>query len=520
MKISFFKKTILALTISSLIFSGFGIIFAPKAVAQAGPNTPGAAVGQALAKGTACFLATKLESFAAGLASRTIAKAEDAVNAVLGPLWVPVSIVAGGAAAVGMSVETSNALIQSKNCVRDVVAKMILDWIVDETIGWIQGEGQPKYITNWDTFLSDAFNVGVGEIINESNLAGLCKPFSLQVRLSLLPVSRFQNRISCTLDDIVANINDFYNDFRNGGWIAYEASWRPENNYYGTLYMTMDEAMTAGARQKEIAEKETAQGFKPVKKCVRTGRTDLNDPRTEKCLEYEIVTPAPIVGHLTARVAAVDIDWAMNVQSWTAALTNAVINRVIKEGIGLMKKSTAPQTSSGNNYDPYAGYDPALLAKRQERDRIKNEYQNYLAYFEAILTNKKAALASEEQLAVILNGLKTRSCQPLVFDADIAAAQNEIARLTNEVADYQNIVNETKTNITEANNISDNFRDREMTILMQARDAFLVKYESLIAEISSGLETTKQSSLEEAQAKQNELSSAQARLNLCVLTTP
>ena len=31
----------------------------------------------------------------------------------------------------------------------------------------------------------------------------------------------------------------------------------------------------------------------------------------------------------------------MSVQSWTAALTNAVVNRVIKEGVGLMKKHGA-----------------------------------------------------------------------------------------------------------------------------------------------------------------------------------
>ena len=155
--------------------------------------------------------------------------------------------------------------------------KTILDWIVDETITWVQNGGQPRYVTNWDTFLSDAFNVGVGEVVNGIGMGKLCQPFSFQLKLSLLPVPGFKNRIACTLDDIVANINDFYNDFRNGSWIAYEASWQPQNNYYGALYMTMDEAMTEGARQKEIAEKEamSGQGYLPVKKCVKKIRRCL-----------------------------------------------------------------------------------------------------------------------------------------------------------------------------------------------------------------------------------------------------
>ena len=63
--------------------------------------------------------------------------------------------------------------------------------------------------------------------------------------------------------------------------------------------MTMNEAMTKGAQRKEAAEKEamSGQGYLPVKECVRTGRTDPNDPKTEKCLEYKIITPAPVVGH-------------------------------------------------------------------------------------------------------------------------------------------------------------------------------------------------------------------------------
>jgi len=39
---------------------------------------------------------------------------------------------------------------------RDIIAKRIMDYIVDQTITWIQGGGEPKFISNWDGFLKDA----------------------------------------------------------------------------------------------------------------------------------------------------------------------------------------------------------------------------------------------------------------------------------------------------------------------------------------------------------------------------
>ena len=105
----------------------------------------------------------------------------------------------------------------------------------------------------------------------------------------------------------------------------------------------------------------------------------------------------------------------------------------------------------------------------------------------------------------------------MVSDSDIANAQNEVTRLTDEVANYQAIVNETQAGITEAVNISADFRDREMALLTQNHDAFIIKNQSLIAEISDS-ETTKNTSQEESRTKQSELSLTQSRLTLCLAT--
>ncbi|NCO15552.1 MAG: hypothetical protein GW899_02280, partial [Parcubacteria group bacterium] len=136
---------------------------------------------------------------------------------------------------------------------RDVIAKRIIDYIVDQTIVWIQGGGQPKFVTDWDGFLKDAANIAFDQVIKDVGLAQLCSPFKLQVQISLLPVQQFQQRIDCTLDDVVKNIEDFYNDFEKGGWIAYNETWQPQGNYYGEMLMIHDEMITRGALAKEAA---------------------------------------------------------------------------------------------------------------------------------------------------------------------------------------------------------------------------------------------------------------------------
>jgi len=529
MKFPILNKIVLLVIIVGLVFGSFGDIFISKAEAQYGygPATPGAAVGQALAAGAACFLAAKLEIFLASwtedLLGGTLALAEEPVKtntvflevATLTPWAVPAVTWPANAAIETRKRQTSDALGLSKRCIRDVVVKMIIDWLVDSTVEWIQNGGEPRYVTNWDSFLSDAFNVGVGEIINQTNLAWLCEPFGLQVRIALLPVQRFQNRITCTLDDITANIEDFYQDFRSGGWLAYEEQWYPENNFYGATLMAISEAQSQGVRRQQAAEKEAmaGRGFIGVKRCI------WHNSETGECEEYEIVTPGEVVGEVAAKALTSDYEWAANVESWTAALVNAAINRLFKEGLGLMRKSTASRSSGYGDYDPYGDYNPALSLEKQEQARILDKYQIYQNYFNAILTNKKQSLSAEQQISAILNDIKQRNCQPLISESDIAAAENEVKRLTDNVADFQTAIDELNANITATQNI-ENFTDREIALLTQNYQDFVYKYQILINEIATVSEDTLKSTQEEIQAKQNELSVTQSRLAICITTTP
>ncbi len=407
---------------------------------------------------------------------------------------------------------------------RDIVAKRIMDYIVDETVQWIQGGGEPKFVTDWNGFLNDAFQAGVGDVIQQTNLAWLCKPFGLQLRISLLPIPKFSQRVTCTLDDIVSNIQNFYDDFQNGSWIAYEQSWWPENNYYGTLYMTMDEMMIRGAQQQQAAQNEAlaGKGFLSVKKCVRTGRTDQNDPSTEKCLEYRTVTPGDTVGQVVADSMTSDIQWAANIQSWTSALVNAVINRVTTEGIGLMKPSS--ETSYGSYY-PTEYQGTANEEIGQQKQEMIDEISKINNEWRYILSAKKKSLSYIEQTNGILqelqnlqNQLKGGSsglpagCTPEVKSEEISALDSEISRLMNEVSNLETKVNEANKII---NDIKSSITVRETTIAQQKFTDFMNKYNTTETqtEITDG--SAQKAADSETQTKRTELEDSRRRLEIC-----
>lgn len=224
----------------------------------------------------------------------------------------------------------------------EALKKRLVDMIVDQIVRWIQGGGEPKFITDWEGFLSDAFDVGFDEVVKQLDLGFICSPFNLQVRLALTRIPEFSQRASCTLDRIVNNINAFYDDFLNGGWIAYEESWlAPQNNIYGAILLAWDEAEREGTEKQEAARNEgiANQSFLSIKRCAEFD-TDEDLEGNPVCARYETVTPGKIIADAAARTVGADIDYIVNARDLTAyiaAIADAFINRLIRSGVGLVQ---------------------------------------------------------------------------------------------------------------------------------------------------------------------------------------
>lgn len=566
----FFQKitaAILAMILTSSLLFG---IFVPKVFAG-GPVTPGEAIGKAVAAGISCFVSIQLEKNAQGFIAKYVGKPakliETGVKKVAGKLFstsVPVNV-------TNLPEEVdkqmaADSVSESKNCFRDVIFKVLIDYLVDETVVWLQNDaqGKPRYVTDWKTFSEDAYNVGVGQIIYDTNLARwLCKPFGLQVTAILQPISKFSERIKCTMDGVNTNLENFKNNFLDGGWLAYEQSLQPQNNFYGAYYMTALEAAQKGQESKEAAEREamSSNGWLSVKECVKSLSQEtrenakkyveikqnlleagyIQDTRGNWCLpeDSKIATPGAVVGQYAFEyVVKKDRIWAENIKSWSTTLINAALNYAFRKGIGVIKEGLSNvKLSYEEEPIPPASRDDAEIAlRKKEVERIKIAYEQVKKYIhntetkdgvaidEGILTDKKQSLTAAGLIKIALDEIKKRNCQPAVTDEELATAQKEIDRLNNEIVFYEQTIKDAETGISAAQKIidGDNFTDGEVLNLQIDYANFANKYDDLISDILSGAEEIKKSSAEEKDNKQKELDLAQARLNLCsvVGTTP
>ena len=231
----------------------------------------------------------------------------------------------------------------------EALKKRLLDMIVDQIVRWVQGGGEPKFITDWGGFMGDAFNIAFDEVTKQLGLGFVCSPFNLQVRLLLNRPPTFSQQITCRLDQVVGNINSFYGNFLNGGWVAYQELWQPQGNAFGLTLIGYDELMRRNTEERDAKRSEgiANQGFLSVKRCVAY---DEDVTGNINCSQYETVTPGRAVGDATAQTIGAGIAWLVNARdlsAYIAAIGDAFINRLIREGVAGLSNVSTPSAPTG-----------------------------------------------------------------------------------------------------------------------------------------------------------------------------
>ncbi len=228
-------------------------------------------------------------------------------------------------AIIGFEAESAAAYQLALEIAQEVLKKRFFDMVVDQIVVWIQGGGRPLFITDWNGFLAQYGNIVTGDLIGQLGLGAVCSPFGFQLQLAVMQPPRFMDQVSCTLDSIVGNMANFYNNFRSGGFIAYREMWQSQNNFYGALLLTMDEKKTRISDARYVASQraQAGGGYLGTEKCDDRGN----------CY---ITTPGTAIGAAAAKVMGADIDYIVNAKSlaaYVAAISDALINRVIREGV-------------------------------------------------------------------------------------------------------------------------------------------------------------------------------------------
>ena len=147
-----------------------------------------------------------------------------------------------------------------------IVAKTLIRQISRDLVDWINNgfQGGPGFVTDFDGFMQNVLDRSIGQFIEGTDLAFLCDPFSIQIRIALNINFRqsFRDEARCTLTDIIANIDNFLaGDFLAGGWDGwFSMTQNQQNNVYGAFALAKAEAEVRAARAAAAADTEINVG--------------------------------------------------------------------------------------------------------------------------------------------------------------------------------------------------------------------------------------------------------------------
>ena len=426
-------------------------------------------------------------------------------------------------AVFGFDAVVSEALTIARQAALESLKRRLLTMITDQIIGWIEGEGKPLFITDWKSFLARAVNTAVGDLAIDLDMGYLCSPFGFQVQLTVLRPPRFTEMISCTLEDIVANIENFYDDFRNGGWLAYAEIWQPQNNYYGSVLMAMQELERRSATEREsnLFEALAGGGFVGTRMCDSSGRY------------CTITTPGAQIGALAAKAVGADIDYLINSQDlavYVGAISDAFINRLIRSGAEGLISLTTPNKPEGGaivNTGPCAGLKGDTLTnclaviKSQENNFVENQ-RIFLSQIDATLLPREASNNNLIQIVSkqtdLVNGLV------LLRDCQASRSLPEAINTSTQLRDEQIILNRLDSELLANDQIIDLLLGARSNIenpSLQNTSSIVYQFDNVIpylnADLAKEFRQSKEKQLIEINQKVNEqLPVIQQQLNQCL----
>ena len=310
------------------------------------------------------------------------------------------------------------ALTEAADAIQETIKKRFFDMIVDQMVNWIQGGGKPLFIQNWNAFLAQYGNIVTGDLLSELKIAGICQPFGMQLQIAVLQPPRFSGQVKCTLDQVVRNMVNFYNNFSSGGFVAYREQWQPQNNFYGALLLAMDEKENRIADQRFAANQQVQanNGFLGQQKCDQFGH----------CY---IVTPGMQIGAAAAKVVGADLDYIVNsktMAAYIAAISDALINRIIREGVNGFQGIVSANA-------PKIGYLPAQPANAAPCTGLAGDALNACHALEGYKTGN-ASLIKTSYMAQIGDTLTPL----LAAQTDLLAVQSAEQLLVNRTSELNN----------------------------------------------------------------------------------
>ncbi len=364
-----------------------------------------------------------------------------------------------------------------------IAVNLLINEFQNEVVNWIAGNGNPKFITDWNGFLSNVANKAIGQAVYNI-LPQVCTGLGPLLRVSLLPVPYANTGVQCTLSQISNNLNNFLTNFRNGRWYvisggynswnAYASVIQPGGNYFGQLIVDQDIVMSeaAKARQASQSQAQASKGFLDQTKCVRwdgpklqacmdAGGKTWEECQKATCTSEVTQTPGAVVGEsLTTSLGwkGNEIVSTTRFESLIAAIVNASINRIMVSGLSALNSAMNPPPTSYANATPAGIINPSSLGNATNNVSGLIASLNQTGVFQNnqnIITADGQWLALKPQVVTSLNQL-TGVCSSLSSDISQRIAElNSMATTTQAELNNANAIQNAKNAAATATSTQD-----------------------------------------------------------------
>lgn len=134
-----------------------------------------------------------------------------------------------------------------------IIIRTLLQATTQQIVGWIQGDSGKNvgYVKNLDQAFRREADAAGGEFLNNLTGLNLCGNFGAFLNITLRTPG-LRQRLECTVSDIVRNVENFYANFRQGGWPAFvRISLEPQNTAAGAYLIALDAKVEAENRARE-----------------------------------------------------------------------------------------------------------------------------------------------------------------------------------------------------------------------------------------------------------------------------
>ena len=184
-----------------------------------------------------------------------------------------------------------------------VTTRVMVDWIT-------ANEGRDVgFIKNFEQYFFEEIDARAGEFLSHLRGVNLCSS-RLRARLDFmlgLPSYNFRYlrpQLECTLTDIIANIEDHYNDFNRGGWPVFLTNTLvPQNNHFGAGVLAEINFENSRAAAAWALDRNTTanEGFKgvglpiPSRRCEAVDTGGDEEPAENCYTEWNITEPGALV---------------------------------------------------------------------------------------------------------------------------------------------------------------------------------------------------------------------------------